>query len=643
MKLPPLPGIELEWPDHVAIGWNRIVEKTKLHAQATGGGDAFNQMCARIKRSVRFADFTDLYDALESRLGARALTWLWIHEQVVFRASCRESVLSTLTHKQQPRLTRLTLLQLVQLYFKEFDQLDAVDKGLFSALGETIRSQVIRIPEQKHESELGDPISAIKANSDWIIGADGPAHLAEQVRESGQELEQRFAELGMVGLDAGRYGDICRAHYYIEALKVVPLGRWDEIFDELLKPSVSQAPFGDGRRVGHVALEIIIDRAGAEVSEPWQEFVLGIAGDPRIQSGSRTYQEWWKPLGDERVEKVRGWLSKEDLKLFLRAVEQYGIESGKADLKRMFPARKKFLEGLYEQKRIRNTRLMLGDKAQEVVKRLLADDIKTNFARLEGTLSDKAVIYLDCGDFFLVEGSHSFKIWVYLARPGTMVWSYEFPSFSHHDLTRRTPDQYNAMYGLPHESVTHNGTWQSKVINFLAEHGIELDIEGLLTPQEYRGHLARFGMPVIKSPKTRVPAPQELPPRLQVRPPKLMERRRVPRFEDLFKEKDKEPLSAVDRYLRGNREAESTNASPADPRRSKAHDDREPAALSEIEQTVLGYMAHNPGVKARHVATLLSIPLRDLITMFTGPLSPFVKREDLHTWTIRPELIHKFK
>src|SRR5690606_33067965 len=115
-------------------------------------------------------------------------------------------------------------------------------------------------------------------------------------------------------------------------------------FEELQKQSVAKAPFEGTRRIGHVALEILIDRSGQEASEAWQEFIINLAGDPRIASSALNYREWWQPLGEERIQKVRGWLSKEDLRLFLRAVEQYGIEAQNDELQRMFPARKIFLE-----------------------------------------------------------------------------------------------------------------------------------------------------------------------------------------------------------------------------------------------------------------------------------------------------------
>lgn len=641
MKLPQPPQLKNEWPEHVQSGWSNLVEQAESFAQSAGGGSAFDSMCQRIAKAINRSDFSDVYDALEKRLGARALTWLWCNDEKIRKASCRGSVLGTLAELQTPRLTRTTFLQLCQLYFQEFDRLETAEPGLSSELEVVLRDQSKKLPRQTHKQMSRDPVASIQENINWLISMEGPSYFSRQVRESGQELEQKFAALGLVGYDQGRYGDLCRAHYYIETLKEVELGQWDPIFDELLKPSVNRAPFGEGKRIGHAALEILIDRAGSEVSEGWQDFVLGVAGDPRINSSATNYQEWWRPLGAARVDKVRGWLSREDLKLFLQALEQYGIESGKSDLQRMFPARKRFLEGLYNQKLIRNTRLMLGRSAEGIVKRLLGDEIKTNFASLEGGLADKAIIYVDCGDFYLVEGSHSFKIWVYLAPPGKLVPSYDCSSFTHGELTHITPSQYSAMYGLPYEAVTHNGTWQSKVINFLAEHGVELDIESLLSPAEYRGHLAIHGYPVVKTPKTRIPEPKDLPGHLDVRMRQRAQRRPPPKFQDLFS--DQRHPSAADRFLRGKPSTTAQQRRDAYVEKQQRFKEDTSQNLSDQHKTVLGYLAHNPNAKARHVAALLGVPLKELVAMFAGPLEPFVVRKDLHTWVVKSEFINKFK
>lgn len=193
-------------------------------------------------------------------------------------------------------------------------------------------------------------------------------------------------------------------------------------------------------------------------------------------------------------------------------MEQYGNESGKEDLQRMFPARKTFLEGLFKLGLIRDTRLMLGGIAQQSVRRILGAEVKTNFARMDSSMSDKAVIYLDCNEFHLVEGSHSFKIHVYLAQPGPMIKSYDKKSFSNYDLRIELPKKYKQLYPrLGFEAITHGVGWQRKVFDFLAENGISLDIEQLLSKSEYRGYLSRYGMPAVRSNKVKVPTAQQGP------------------------------------------------------------------------------------------------------------------------------------
>jgi len=128
---------------------------------------------------------------------------------------------------------------------------------------------------------------------------------------------------------------------------------------------------------------------------------------------------------------------------------------------------------------------------------------------MDGAMSDKAVIYLDCGDFHLVEGSHSFKIWVYLAAPGETLRTYERNTFSHYDLTTTIPGTYKKLYpGLPYDAFVHTPyTWQNKVFTFLAENGIAVDVEQLLSPEDYRLQLRKFGIPAVSAKRTVVPPP----------------------------------------------------------------------------------------------------------------------------------------
>lgn len=512
MRLPPCELPRVDWPLRQIERWTSLVEKAARMESTTGQNDAFEGMLAVLRTMASTGRFDGLAELLKRRLAARALSWLWLNDEVFANRLLNTRLLEALLDAQQPRLTRMTLQQLAQLYFRRFDLLDERE-GLRQLLEQSLQEQLQKLPASRFDGERADPLLTLKQDGGWLLGLEGPSRLAERVRKAGGELGESFAQMGLQGFDDGRYGDVCRAHFYLETLRNLPLGEWDPVMDELLKPSVNKAPYEGSRRIGHAALEVLIDRAGQEPGDAWQNFILNMAGDPRIASSAPNYREWWLPLGEARIQKVRGWLSKEDLRLFLQAVEQYGLETGNQDLQRMFPARKLFLEGLFKLKLIRNTRLLLGGKAQLSVKRILGKEVKTSFAKMDGQMNDKAVIYLDCGDFHLVEGSHSFKIWVYLAAPGEALRSYERNTFSHGDLITTIPATYKKLYPrLPYEAIVHTPhSWQGKVFRFLADNGIELDIEQLLSKEDYKLQLARFGIPVVNSHRTVPPVPDVEP------------------------------------------------------------------------------------------------------------------------------------
>ncbi|OXS13722.1 hypothetical protein CGX12_18140 [Zobellella denitrificans] len=392
MKLPSAKLPQLEWSQKHIDSWSKLTTLAEAMEGKAGKNDAFEHMVQQLRNMARTGRFEELPELLKRRVTARALSWLWVSNDELGNRLLIPQLLETLLKAQSPRLTRITLQQLAQLYFRRFDLLNERE-GLRELLEQSLSEQLAKLPPPKFESLRADPLQTLKEQGHWLLTLQGPKALAEQVQQEGTELADTFTALGLQGFDDGRFGDICRAHFYLETLRNLPLEKWDPVMDELLKPSVSKAPFEGGRRIGHAALEILIDRAGLDPSDAWQDFILRLAGDPRIASTANNYREWWQPLGTERIQRVRCWLSKEDLRLFLQAVEQYGIESNNQDLQRMFPARKRFLEGLFRLKLIRGTRLLLGNRAHYSVKRILGKEVQTNFARMDSSMSDKAVIY----------------------------------------------------------------------------------------------------------------------------------------------------------------------------------------------------------------------------------------------------------
>lgn len=663
MKLPPLHMPVVEWPARTMEVWQTLIEKGARMAAATGQGDAFEAMLARLRDMASTGRFDGLPALLKRRLTARALTWLWLNDEVIGRRLFSVRLLNVLVEAQQPRLTRITLQQLAQFYFRRFDKLDE-HEGLREKLEQVLLQQLQLLPEPRVSGPQADPLLTLKRDGHWLLPLDGPVQLVEQVRDSGHELSATFEALGLQGFDDGRYGDICRAHFYLETLRGLSPGEYDPVLDELQKTSVAKAPYEGERRIGHIALEILIDRVGQEPGDAWLNFILNLAGDPRISRNSANYREWWQFLGYERVHKVRGWLSKEDLRLFLQAVEQFGIETQNDDLQRMFPARKQFLEGLFKLKLIRNTRLLLGGRAQHSVNRLLGKEVKTTFARMDGQMNDKAVIYLDCGDFHLVEGSHSFRVWVYLASPGEALRSYERSSFSHADLTTAIPQAYKLLYpSLPYDAFTHHPplSWQNRVFSFLADNGIALDIEQLLNRSDYQSYLRKFGMPVVNARRTAVPPPR------QVDSPTEPARTAADRTEAtmLSAPQGRAPVAQVTRESRAtpaqeplaSRAVTSSPSSsvwqgtqqhyPVVPRYISPSVVNAPvtappmqasegrlAGLKPSALKILRYFVDNPGDKVRYAANVFGVETREINQILYGPLKDMCVRDEQYGWTV---------
>ena len=453
-----------------------------------------------------------LRDLMGRRIVARALAALWLEDEPFRRKSLTPATLSFLIQAQKT-LSTLTLLQLLNLYFKEFDRLDGPwnGEGQVRQRMETVLQAEV---EKRKERRLHrpSPFTGLAAQPRLVFGAEAPRRLVEKVQELGAELNAFLEAERLQVVGTGRFFDLCQAIYFLETLKNIPVGSTHPVLKQLQDPAVNTAPFDDRRRIGHAALEIIIDRSGTDPSKEWLHFVVDVAGDPRVVGGRR-FSHWWGPLGSERVNLVRGWLSKVDIGIFLEALADYSLSSGRDDIQRMLPARQRFIQGLSDKGLLRQSRLVLGSTIESALRRRLGDRMEGfQFARYPKP--DTAVIIMDCGEFFLIEGSHFFKIWVYLTNPAEKVlFDYSIKTMTHNELTFSVPAAYKEQYpGLPYADITHysNLGWQHRVITFLASQGIRLNPEDVLTKDDYQAFLRRFPFPTPASTKTRVPEPKAL-------------------------------------------------------------------------------------------------------------------------------------
>ena len=494
LLLPPIPQLaQFNW-ERITQQWNSLTLQTKKIADGAGQGEEFKALEQQVRQCVLSRDITQLKNTLLKRKGVRVLTQLWIDKEEVRKGSLNEETIDYIQAKH-PKLGMSSLMNLISLVYRYFDAL--VDGNIFNRLTQWLKQQIEqRLKDRKNSS---DTILSVLNQAKWLFDLTAPKALVNIAKQNHLDLNEQLKKLRLNELPQGRFLDICHAQYYLDTLKEIPVGEQHDVLHELLKQDVATMPFEEGKRIGHIALEIIIDRSAGAPSEIWQNFVLNLAGDPRIANTATNYRQWWKPIGENRVKAVTSWLAKEDLRLFLGAIEEYANYTGDEALNRMFPARKRFLEGLYEHGFVRNARLMLGNQAEHTVKRVLGKSLTTSYINLRG-MTQTSIIYLDCGDFHIIEGSHNFKLWIYMGLPSEKLNDYSLSELNHFALTNSFPQEFKKNYPkgelMP---IQHSPTsWQKNAIDFLTQNGIELDLEKLFYKDEYRRYVNRYGLPVVR-------------------------------------------------------------------------------------------------------------------------------------------------
>lgn len=495
LLLPPIPQLaQFNW-ERITQQWNSLTLQTKKIADGAGQGEEFKVLEQQINRYVMYDQKEKLKQILIKRKGVRVLTQLWIDKEEVRKNSLNEETIDYIQAKH-PKLGMSSLMNLISLVYRYFDAL--VDGNIFNRLTQWLKQQIEqRLKDRKNSS---DTILSVLNQAKWLFDLTAPKALVNLAKQNHLDLNEQLKKLRLNELPQGRFLDICHAQYYLDTLKEIPVGEQHDVLHELLKQDVATMPFEESKRIGHIALEIIIDRSAGAPSEIWQNFVLNLAGDPRIANTATNYRQWWKPIGESRVKAVTSWLAKEDLRLFLGAIEEYANYTGDEALNRMFPARKRFLEGLYEHGFVRNARLMLGNQAEHTVKRVLGKSLTTSYINLRG-MTQTSIIYLDCGDFHIIEGSHNFKLWIYMGLPSEKLNDYSLSELNHFALTNSFPQEFKKNYPkgelMP---IQHSPTsWQKNAIDFLTQNGIELDLEKLFYKDEYRRYISRYGLPVLGS------------------------------------------------------------------------------------------------------------------------------------------------
>lgn len=389
------------------------------------------------------------------------------------------------------RPSRIRVLQ--DIFFDCFDDLKH-----FEILGKFISACFKRVDANK----LLPNQKKLIESCDLVLSKIGPNSVARKAIAAGHGYESQMDELGLGQYQSGRYAQACKNAYYVETVKELQIGEFHEVLNELADPSTKDSAYGDGLNLGQKVAQVLIRKCATNANgmpEPWIDYVKKILGDPRIPVKTESYQKWWAGMGRDDESNMRRWLAGADLRLFLTVLKE---SSSDEDLRRMYPARKKFLEGLLDSNDVVDARLFLSERARAMIRK----EHGPAALKAHGNLSDphKSVIYVNVENkVHLFEGTHSFA-----ARGGGVLpenhrtQSRTAKSFTYRELStgldpelaaagkRLLPKTPETIYVRHHPPIG----WQAQMILEFEYYGVKVDPEAVLTKSDYLKYRRQYGV-----------------------------------------------------------------------------------------------------------------------------------------------------
>jgi hypothetical protein len=379
--------------------FKRLVVELNGNVQSVGNNDRFKRRQKEILENL--AKMGNIIDEIQNSRDIRVVIHLWRAPGEFIKSFPVNSRVLEKFRKVRRQQGQLALYSLAQLFFEKFDEC-----GDVHALTAFLRREFC-----SRSSFFSNNMEILRKKASRVFTLKGPVLIAEYAIKQGLELNGAMQAFGVPERQSGKYTNVCKQRYYIESLNQLAPGDDSNIFDELIKEAVVRRPYKNDRWLGHVVLNIMIQKvidADEDLPDNWRDILLKIAGDPRISDRSQSYREWWSLLPQKHIEAMQGWMAGFELDLFLKALRNYAKTSHDDSLKRMFPARARFLQGLYDHGLIKLSKLFIGRAPARYIRSLFNREQQPKFSKLDD--GDLSVIYLKIGHVHMVEGSHSFSL-----------------------------------------------------------------------------------------------------------------------------------------------------------------------------------------------------------------------------------------
>lgn len=489
MKLrafPPVPTVAVAaWSESGSIAWANNFTRAAVLVERAGSGRHFTALVGDARTLLDAGDLDALATRLTDRRFVRAVATAWAEDDDLAARTLRLPVIGMI---DDAGVSRLGTLLLARIYLDRFDGLDRWQPGLHAGVRTLVRKAVASHPARTHV----DAMESLRRQDSYLFTADGPARLAAHLVASHRDLTAWFKDSLLSAYSTTRFARVARDEFYLAQVAAADAEQGDHEFlgvitDEVLGRQRTATTEEDGWYFGHRVLLALTDKRTRRPSAVWIQAMLDIGGDPRFQQ-TESWLTWWERVPEENLKRAVRWMSGINLTAFLDGVEAYAKVQGNVPMQRMLERRKRLLNGLYEQDRIDDVRLVMGSDVSRWIRRSVNVDLG-DAARLDGSgLDSTAVIYVNCGDFCLVEGSHNFSLHVYIGGPLEQLENRARTVFHGGFLRDELPGSHLSRRGSrAYTSIAHHasGSWIVKALDFLKGSGVTLDERGLMTKSDF--------------------------------------------------------------------------------------------------------------------------------------------------------------
>lgn len=451
-------------------------------AQKAGtGSNGFKQRKEAILKAS--PNVTQIIRIMTSASYIRPLLELW-NENIKYVGNsspsavpCTQNIIEHIddlaTNSRKGRLSRMALYDLCRIFFKYYNLLYSLPS--------------ISICLRRHIKKYGDSerlfgLEGLRPLAKEFLNENGHKFLAEQASRNGLALVDE-AKTHSIPTDKSRFFEVSQHYHYMKKLNALMPNEDSPILLEVSEPRVYESKIDSSSRLGHKVVEILMGsliNGNFSPSGQWRNTILKIAGDPRIPRTSMTYATWWGHIDAKRPQmhypqRMREWLSKWDLDLFLRIVREYAKQPCNFDMQRMYPAREKFMRGIFHKGLIRESRLFLGSATARYIKNSVDNDYTPHFTRINGQ-NHLAVFYFNLGRVHIIDGTHNFALRIFDRLPSNSpILDFE-NNISDWELRAGLMMKYMREFGDQngYRNITHSGLWQIPAVRFMRSLGLDI-------------------------------------------------------------------------------------------------------------------------------------------------------------------------